>query len=298
MKLSEILNEMDNSISYIIDIDAEFNTLGLINSCLNEPFCTFLDDEKYLSDISENATMIITTKKISEKIHNKGICIAENPRLLFFRLHNFLQNDIRYIRTSFDTKIGENCKISKLAHIDNKNVIIGNNVQIEEFVVIREYTTIHDNTVIRAGSIIGGEGFEFKRDGNSIFPVKHLGGVVIGKNVDIQYNTCIDKAVYPWDNTIIGDYSKLDNLIHIGHAAKIGNNVMVVAHSGVGGRTEVKENTWIGFSSTITNGITIGKDSRVNIGAVVTKSVADGESVSGNFAIKHDKFIQYIKTIR
>ena len=45
--------------------------------------------------------------------------------------------------------------------------------------------------------------------------VKHLGGVKIGKNVEIQHNTCVDKAVYPWDDTIIGNNSKIDNLVHI-----------------------------------------------------------------------------------
>ena len=298
MKLSQILSEMNNSPSYFIDNDVDFKTLGLVDACLSAPFCTFLDSEKYISSISENAVMVITIKEVAEKITDKNTCIVENPRPLFFNIHNFLSDYIKYSRKRFKTRIGKNCRINKLAHIDENNVIIGNNVTIEEFVVIRENTTIGDNTVIRAGSIIGGEGFEFKWDNNSIFSVKHLGGVIIGKNVNIQYNTCVDKAVYPWDNTVVGDYCKLDNLIHVAHAAKIRENVMIVALSGIGGRTEIKENTWIGFSSTLTNGIIVGKDSRVNIGAVVTKPVKDKESVSGNFAIDHTKFIQHIKSIR
>ena len=232
---------------------------------------------------------------INRDKYTGGVCVVENPRILFFEIHNFLAENFEYRRKEFDTTIGTGSVISPLSAISTKNVCIGKNVVIEEFAVIRENTTIGDGSIIRSGVKIGGQGFEFKRKDGKIMHVKHLGGVVIGSDVEIQYNACIDCAVYPWDDTVIGNYTKIDNLVHIGHAVKIEDNVMIVAQSGVGGRTVINNNTWLGFSSTVSNGLEIGKNSRVNIGSVVTKNVMDNESVTGNFAIRHDKFIENLK---
>jgi len=241
--------------------------------------------------------MILTTDDIANKIENIGVCIVDNPRILFFQIHNYLRNNENYRRNEFKTKIGSGCNISQLSSIAKNNVIIGDNVVIEEFVVIRENTTIENNVIVRAGTIIGGTDFEFKRTSEEVLSVEHLGGVIIGNNVEIQQNSTICRAIYPWDNTIIGDYSKIDDLVQISHGAKIGREVFIVALSGVGGRTIIGDNTWIGYSTTISNGLKIGKDVRVNIGSVVTKNVADGESVTGNFAIEHSLFIKHIKEL-
>lgn len=299
MILSEILKYVLNSNEYEIIREKEFDYLALTDSKLDSPNCIFLDNEKFISHINLTVSMILTTKGMESMLCNSqyGLCIVDNPRKVFFELHNFLSNsiDFNYQRNIYKTVIGKNCKISSLSSIAKNNVIIGNNVIIEEFVVIRENTVIGDNSIIRAGVKIGGQGFEFKRTNDIIMSVEHRGGVIIGNNVEIQYNTCVDRAVYPWDNTEIGDYSKIDNLVHIAHAVKIRNNVMVVANSGIGGRTIINSNTWIGFSSTIINGITIGENARANIGAVVTKSIPYNSSVTGNFAIEHNKFIINLK---
>ncbi len=297
--LSELIPKIQDHQNVEVSNEKPFQYLALSASKITEPVCIFLDSEKYVSDIKDNVSMVITTKEISKILPKNqfGICVTENPRILFFDIHNTLKNDIRYIKDKFETKIGEDCTISALSSISKHNVIIGNHVTIEEFVVIRENTIIGDYSIIRAGAKIGGEGYEFKRTDNLITSVIHLGGVRIGRNVEIQYNSCVDKAVYPWDETVIGDYSKIDNLVHIAHAVKIENNVMVVALSGIGGRTVIKRDTWIGFGAIITNGIEVGVNARANIGSVVTKSIEDNASYSGNFAIEHQKFIRFMKNI-
>lgn len=297
MLLSEILFELSIVASYKIEQEKHFETLGLVESDVDIAYCTFLEDIKYLNVLKNNAVMIFTTAAIASEIisKGKGVCIVDNPRETFFLLHNQLRTNKKYIRKNQTTKIGKNCLINPLAVISEQNIIIGDNVIIEEFVVIREYTVIGNNTIIRAGAKIGGQGFEFKRKNNTILAVEHLGGVVIGDNVEIQYNTCVDKAVYPWDNTYIGDNTKIDNLVHVAHAVKIDNNVLITALSGIGGRTIIKKDTWVGFGAIIKNGIIIGESARTNMGAVVSKNVDDGESVTGNFAIPHDKFIEQLK---
>lgn len=300
MLISKLLSKLNLNIKYEILNEQEFDTLALTASEIEISSCVFLDNVKYLPNIRDNVTMLITSPDVSKMIeefpgYSGGLCVVDNPRILFFRLHNFLANSADYARRRFDTTIGENCQISNLASISDSNVSIGNNVIIEEFVVIRENTVIGDNCIIRAGAKIGGQGFEFKRQEDDILSVEHLGGVILGNHVEIQYNTCVDRAVYPWDNTMIGDFCKIDNLVHVAHAVKIKENVMVVAQSGIGGRVEIEPNTWVGFGATISNGLKIGESARANIGAVVTKNIDAGNSVSGNFAIKHERFLENLK---
>lgn len=297
MLISEILKNLE--YEYEIIDEKEINSLGLAGYNNSDKVCTFLDDIKYIDDISGDVVMLITKKEIGDILKKDskkfGIIIVEEPRNTFFKVHNYLSNNKEYIGENFKTKIGKGCIIDKTALIAKENVVIGNNVIIEEFVSIKENTIIGDNSIIRAGSRIGGEGFEFKKTKQETFLVKHVGKVVIGNSVEVQYNTCIDKAIYPWDTTFIGDNVKIDNLVHIAHGVKIGKGSMIVANTGIGGRVTIGDEAWIGFGATLRNGITIGNHARANMGAVVSKSIKDNEAVTGNFAIEHNKFISRLK---
>jgi len=292
MLLDEILNEI--GVQGECSGKVHFEVLALVGMKNDKRILTFIENEKYIDSLSKNS-VVLTTPKTAPKIFTDGVCICEEPRLLYFKIHNYLSKKDGYRRKSFKTKVGDGCEISPLSYIAKCNVVIGDNVTIEEFVSIKEDTVIGDNCTIGTGSVIGGTGFEFKRLDNEIMSVAHVGGVIIGNNVEIQYQTVVDRAIYPWDNTVIDDYCKIDNLIHIAHSVKLKKRVLIAANALVAGRTCVGDDVWIGPSSTIINGIFVGDKARVNIGAVVTKNVADNESVTGNFAIEHTKFIRNLK---
>ena len=292
MLLNEILKEMNEKCEFIGDMS--FETLAYSNSSIEARVLVFIDDPKYITSLPSNS-VVLTTSEIAPSIDGCDVCLFEKPRLLFAKIHNFLAGNERYVRKCLTTQIGDNCRISPLAYIAENNVRIGYNAVIEEFVSIKENTVIGDNCVIRAGSIIGGEGFEAKRDGDKTLSVKHYGGVVIGDNVEIQQLCVVDKAVFPWDDTKIGDYCKMDNHIHIAHGVKMGTGVFIAAGLITGGQIVMGNDIWIGPNSTITNSITVGSNARVNIGAVATKSISDNESVTGNFAIEHSQFIRNLK---
>lgn len=300
MLLSDMLKEYTFSKDVVIKNEKSFDYLGLTASDVDGLLCVFLDNEKYINDLKANVRMIITNKNIGKLLEGKnefGICVVDNPREVFFSIHNHLADIRNKSEKKKKTIIGSGCEISTLSSIARSNVKIGENVVIEEFVVVRENTIIGDNSIIRAGSVIGGQGYEFKRTEKGILSVAHSGGVIIGNNVEIQYNTCIDRGVYEWDNTIIGDNCKIDNLVHIAHGVKIDSNSMIVANVGIGGRTTIGHNTWIGFAATITNGVSVGDNARANIGSVVTKSIPDGGNYTGNFAIEHSIFMKNLKKL-
>lgn len=282
--------------------EKEFSSLGLAGYNDGKQVCTFLAASKYASEINSGVTMILTSKEVFDELSKAklldsqyGICIVDNPRIVYFKLHNTLSNDSRYAREVKPTIIAESAKISKLAYIAENNVIIGENVVIEEFVSIKENTVIGDNSVVRAGSVIGGTGFEVKNSDDRLWTVNHIGGVILGENVEVQQCTTIDKAIYPWDNTILGDNVKINSQVQIAHGVKIGRNTEVVANAGIQGRVKIGDNVWIGPNTAIRNGISIGDNARVNIGAVVTLDVPSGEAVSGNFARSHECFIEEMR---
>lgn len=297
MLISDLLSEIEYNEDLEIKNEKPFRYLALTASDIEYPVCVFLDSSKHINGIKQNVRMIITTRELAPYLqdYNFGLCIVDDPRMFFFKLHNYISGEVSRETAAIATTIGKNCVISKLASIEENNVTIGNNVVIEEFAVIRGETIIGDNAIIRAGVIIGGQGFEYKKANGIILSVAHAGGVIIGNNVEIQYHSCVDKGVYEWDNTTIGDYCKIDNLVHIAHGVKIGKNTLVVANSGIGGRTIIGENVWVGFGATVSNGLIISDNVRINIGAVVTKSIPMGASVSGNFAIDHSVFLKNLK---
>lgn len=297
MKISELLKKHLPEYSFSIINEKDFQTLGLVGSDTGASKCTFIDRPEFSDALEGDVAMVITTEEISRNIKSNdvGFCIVDNPRIIFFKLHNALAEIEPYARPRFKTTVGSNCSIHPTAIISDENVVIGNNVKIDPYVVIKDNVRIGDNTVIHSGVVIGDADFEFKREGHEIFGVTHCGGVIIENDVEILANTGINKALYPWDDTVIERHVKIDMLCNISHGVKIGAETMVVALSGIGGRTIVGERCWLGYGCVIRNGITIGNDARVNMGAIVTKSVSDKESVTGNFAIDHDKFMADLK---
>lgn len=131
------------------------------------------------------------------------------------------------------------------------------------------------------GCRIGYSGFGYERDldGTPIrFP--HYGDVMIGSDVEIGSNTCIDRGTFGY--TIIGKGTKIDNLVHIAHNVHIGENCIIVAGTVIGGGVIVGDNVWLGIGSKIREGITIGDGALVGMGAVVVKDVEPHTTVIGN----------------
>lgn len=297
MYLREVV-DIDKNIKLIKD--SEFSTLALMKEKLSQKTLTFIEKEEYIEHLSEAVSCVIVNSNIAKKVPNQyGVLVSDRPRITFFLIHNYLSdNNSDYYRTNNSTSIGANCKISRTSVIYD-NVLIGNNVTIEDFVIIYPNTVIGDNSIIRSGSIVGGVGFEFKINGKEeIIPVTHSGGVLISNNVEIQHNSCVDRAIYPWDNTVLNEHVKIDNLVHIAHGAKIGKRTLIAASAMIAGRTIIGDDCWVGPGVSVSNGLVIGDNARLTIGSVVTKDVHTDQVVTGNFAIEHSKFMNFIKKIR
>tara|TARA_R110000822_G_scaffold252329_1_gene378990 strand:+ start:153 stop:1046 length:894 start_codon:yes stop_codon:yes gene_type:complete len=278
--------------------DGDFLNLGHAVVLNEEKLLTFCDDEKYIDTIKTNkniSTLICHPKMVDEfKNHNFGIISSNTPRETFFKIHNLLIPNI----TKQNTLIAKDAQISKKSTISEFNVKIGKNCIIEENVIIRSNVYIGDNSIIRSGSIIGGEGFQFLRTTNDeILTINHYGKVLIGEGVEIKEHCSIHKAVFLWDVTMVGDFTKVDAHCHIGHGNRIGKKILLGSHTNISGNSTINDNSYIGPGVNIPNRITIEESSKISVGSTITKDVKANTTVSGNFAILHKKYLKHIKNI-
>ncbi len=147
---------------------------------------------------------------------------------------------------------------------------------------IRNDTVFMGRHQIGRCCIIGGDGFGYERDDDgTLIHIPHRGKVVIGEDVVIHNNVCIDRATDKDGITYIGAGTKIDNLVHIAHNVKIGRNCLVVAGSVIGGSVEIGDNCFIGINASIKNKVRIGNGVTVGMGAVITLDVPDGCTVVG-----------------
>lgn len=286
MKISDFDNYQNKFGICSLVGDYEFKRLSRITSRFDCPVCVYIAQKKYLSQISDNVSMVITTSDIADSLkgNSYGICIATNPKKTFFML---FEEIAKLDKKNYQPKIiGKGCSISSLSCIAENNVKIGDNVVIEDFVTIRENVIIGNNVVIRAGSRIGMPDFNYYMGDVGLKQLPHQGTVLIGDNVDIGCNTVIGQALYPNDLTIIGTGCKIDSGAIIGHDCNIGENSSIYAGCVIGGYVTVGSDTRITMCSVIKNALNIGGNVTVGMGSVVIADVKDGLMVFGNPARK------------
>jgi UDP-3-O-[3-hydroxymyristoyl] glucosamine N-acyltransferase len=170
--------------------------------------------------------------------------------------------------------VGPSCVIGASAVIGPETVL-RNNVTIGRGVVIGA------RCLIKSSTVIGEEGFGIARDeqGNTL-RIPHLGSVRIGDDVEIgALNTICSGTVEP---TLVGNYVKTDDHIHIAHNCVIGANSIITASAELSGSVVVGERVWIGPNACLMNGIRIGDDTMIGLGAVVTKELPSGVVAAGN----------------
>lgn len=299
MKLSA-LKEFNNKL--IVINDCEIDALGMATSKYdNKRVLSFLSDEKYLKSIIENSNIkaIVVKKEMLDSLDipsDMGLILSEKPKDTFFAIHNSLV-DIDFYWTKFINNISISAQVSNYAVIGEHSISIGENSIIEPNVVIHSGTVIGNNVIIRSGSQIGTNGFQFMNNGETVSSIMTAGKTIIEDNVEIQHNCCVDRGVLG-GNTILKKYVKLDNFVHIAHDDVIGERTFITAGVKLAGRVIVGMDCWLGVNATISNGIKIGDNCKISLGAVVTRDVESNATVSGNFAVNHERFIDFIKTIR
>lgn len=277
-----------------------------------------LDNIRSLSDANEKSLVFIaSTSKNKESlllstraivvicdflptnwaIKDKCLIVVTDPKLHFAKVINRLlvtaNNEMIHPSAIVHANADIGAHIHIGAHAFIGDVKIGNNCIIHANVSIYDNVQIGDNVVIDSGAVIGAAGFGFVRDENNIpvsFP--QLGGVVIGNNVEIGANACIDRGAL--SDTIIGDNTKIDNLVHISHNDVIGENNYIMAHCVIAGSVTIGNNCWIA-AERIMNKLSIGDNVFVGFGSQVLKNLKSNTTYMGVPAIEDSEYakLQY-----
>lgn len=284
-----------------IKITNDFNILApLSENHTNKKVLSFINNPKFLDILysNKNISCLICTEEIYQILkeeylkNNKiGIIVSANPKDTFFKIQNYLVKETKFYFKSFTNIISDKAKIHPTTEIENKNIIIEDGVEIGANTIIHSNTIIKKNCKIGANCIIGGESFSF----NNFNKIYAGGRVILEKNVELLGNSSIERGIYR--DTVIKENTKISYGSVIEHDVEIGKNTLVCANVTITGRVKVGDNCYFGPGSVIRNGLEIENNGRANMGAVVTKNIKENEYVSGNFAVEHKKYLEFIKKI-
>jgi UDP-3-O-[3-hydroxymyristoyl] glucosamine N-acyltransferase len=134
--------------------------------------------------------------------------------------------------------------------------------------------------VLKAGAVIGGDGFGYLSRSSGHERIPHVGGCVIGDDVEIGSNSCVDRGSF--DDTVIGQGTKLDNLVHVGHNVRIGERCLLMAGVGVAGSTRLGHDVILAGHVGVTDHLTIGDRVQVAAKSAVIGNVPAGSVFSGH----------------
>lgn len=290
------------------DENITVNALSTLENA-QENDISFLSNPKYLPQLkSTKAAAIMLTKEAVPLCPSNSIVLSE-PYFAFAKVAKLFDRSPKYspgIHKSAD--ISDSAQVSQKAYI-GQNVVIGahcvieDDVKIEANTVISDYcilrknvhiksnvTIYHDviideNTIIHANSVIGADGFgNAKGKDGEWLKIPQLGGVKIGKNVEIGASTTVDRGTI--DDTILEDGVKLDNQIQIAHNVIVGKNTAMAAQVGVAGSTTIGKNCLLAGQVGVNGHISICDNVIVGAKSPVIKPITEPGAYQSTIPVK------------
>jgi UDP-3-O-[3-hydroxymyristoyl] glucosamine N-acyltransferase len=249
----------------------------------------FVEEEKSLLRALQSGAGAVIAGEFATGSSGKPVLINSHPKLTFAKAARFLQDGGRDGRDSgidatavvnpsahlaLGVVVGERAVIAEDAEIGEgtrigagcvigRGVKVGRECDVYPNVTIYPGTTLGDRVIVHAGAVLGSDGFGYVRDAKSgryeKFP--QVGKLVIEDEVEIGANTTIDRGAL--DETRIGRGTKIDNLVHIGHNCRIGENVVIAAQTGLSGSIVIENNVVLGGQ------VGIGEHARIEEGVML-----------------------------
>ena len=210
-------------------------------------------------------------------------------------------------------RIGPNARI--FAHVTiAEEAVIGADALLQTGVKIGARVRIGDRFIAQPGAVIGADGFSFvtPTPGNveqaraegvigakaqeSYVRINSLGSVVIGDDVEVGANSCVDRGTIA--DTLVGDGSKIDNLVQIGHNVKVGRTCLICGHVAVGGSTVIGDRVVLGGKAAVADHLTIGANSVITGNSGVASNVPPNRIMMGYPAVPMEANVEMYKALR
>ena len=195
-----------------------------------------------------------------------------------------------YVVIGEDVEIGRNAVL--LAHVViYRGAKVGDNFFAHAHAVVRENCRLGNNVLLQNGVVIGGDGFGFAKTAGRWHKIPQPAAVVIGDDVEIQANSCIDRASV--GETRIGRGVKVDNLVQVGHGTHVGEDSLLCAQVGLAGSTVIGNRVILTGQVGVVGHCTVGDNAIVTPQTGVAADIAPGALVSGSPAVDHRAWLKY-----
>ena len=323
MLLSKIIDLIKKGTSGFIsseiieDIDIK-SAASLENASKNE--ITFLEENNKIRDFisTANISAIIVGKNelLIEEIKKRkaSIITVENPRIAFAEVLNVFETKFKQKKCIDDsaniaitTVIGRDCYVGPNVYIGENttigsnnyifpgvvisdNVEIGNNNVLLANCVIYQNTKIKNNCIINSNTVIGSEGFGFVPQNGKWKKMPQTGGVILNNEVEIGTNCCIDRPAVGF--TEIGEGTKIDNLVQIGHGVNIGKNCAFAAQVGIAGGAIIGDGVILAGQVGVNNRVKVGNNVIASSKCGIHCDINDGEVISGFPAMQNKSWLR------
>ncbi len=180
--------------------------------------------------------------------------------------------------------LGSNCIVGPFAVIADY-AVLGDACEIGAHALIHSGTQMGNRVLVKAGARVGSSGFGYVQVDSVHERINHVGGCVLGDDVEVGANTTVDRGSL--DETVIGKGTKIDNLVQVGHNVRIGARCLIMAQVGVAGSVTVEDNVLLAGQAGLAGHLTVGRGARVAAQAGVIGNIPAGATVSGYPARSH-----------
>lgn len=283
MKFSKIhtLKEIAGIIGARFVGSEDFEIHGINEIHVVEPGdIVFVDHPKYYDTALNSAATIILINKEVDCPDGKALLISDDPFRDFVKIgqhFNAFKPSNEMISSS--AKIGEGSILQPGVFVGH-DVVIGKNCLIHANVNIGNGSVIGDNVIIHSGTVLGGDAFYYKKRESGFDKLKSVGNVLIGNDVEIGANCTIDRGVTA--STTIGDGTKIDNLVQIGHDTIIGKKCLIASQTGVAGCTVLGDEVTLWGQVGVKSGVTLGDKTVVLAQSGVGGNLEGGKTYFGS----------------
>ncbi|HEY3219423.1 MAG TPA: UDP-3-O-(3-hydroxymyristoyl)glucosamine N-acyltransferase [Gemmatimonadales bacterium] len=193
----------------------------------------------------------------------------------------------RAVQLGRNVRIGAGCVLGD-------GVAVGDDTQLFAGVTLYPGTALGKRVIVHAGAVLGSDGFGYipgkGGEGEAHRKIPHVGRCLIGDDIEIGANTCIDRGSV--DDTVIGSGTKIDNLVHIAHNVRIGARCLIMAQAGIAGSVQVEDDVIIAGQSGISDHLTIGRGARLLVQSGHIADVPAEATMFGTPSRAHREFLR------
>ncbi|MFQ6674715.1 MAG: UDP-3-O-(3-hydroxymyristoyl)glucosamine N-acyltransferase [Fidelibacterota bacterium] len=263
---------------------------------------SFLHDPRYRKFLKTTKASAVVVTRDEEVGHINAIRV-DNPALSFSRIMDHFAPVIPVpkeihptARVAPGVKVGAGVGVGAYAVVEEGSVLgdnaiigphsyvghgstIGRETELKYHVCIYPHSVIGERVVIHSGTVIGSRGFGYETEDGIHHKISQIGRVVIGNDAEIGANCAIDRGTL--GDTVIGDGSKLDNLVHIAHNVRLGRGCLVTGQVGIAGSTVIGDYVVFAGQSGVVDHVEVGAGARVAAKAGITKSVPGDKTYAG-----------------